>query len=124
MARASSVRVQGYEDLIRTINYIGGDTKKAVKEELRKVGESTRAGAAERASRKGFSARTVTGYRVVVRQRGIAVEQARRKTTGKQTKFGSVQMRKALLPARDASVEQAQAEMERALERIVRRFGG
>lgn len=124
MADDVSVRVgvRGYSDLIRTINYIGGDFKKTVKAELREVGEDTRRDASAAAARKGWSARTVTGYRVVVRQRGIAVEQARRRTTGTQRKFGGQQMREALIPSRDKNVEAATKRMETALQRIVDRY--
>ena len=115
------VQVNGYSDLVRTINYVGGDFKKQVKDELRQVGEETRQDAAATALRKRWSTKTATGYRVVVRVRGIAVEQSRRRTTGKQRKFGGVQMREALVPARDRNVDEARARIEKALQAIITR---
>ena len=116
-----TVRVEGYSDLIRTINYIGGDFKKEVKDELRQIGEDTRRDSAAVAANKGWSAKTVTGYRTIVRVRGISVEQSRRRTTGKQRKFGGVQMTRALIPSRDKNVEQARVRMEKALQAIITR---
>ena len=119
---STTVRVNGYSDLIRTLNYIGGDFKRTVKDEIRKVGEATRDDAAATAAEKGWSARTVSGYRVVVRQRGVAVEQSRRRTTGKQRKYGGEQMVKALIPARDRNVDESRKQMEAALQRVIDRY--
>lgn len=119
----ASVKVKGYSDLIRTLNYLGGDIKKEVKAEIRKAGEGTKRDAMLRAAAAGWSAKTVSGYRVVVRMRGVAVEQSRRRTTGKHRKFGGVQMRKALIPARNANFAQALRDMENAVQAIVKRAG-
>lgn len=69
-----------------------------------------------------YNARTAANYRVVVRQRGVAVDQRLRKTTGLHPEYGALQMRKALLPALAANQELIERELERALDRVADHF--
>lgn len=52
----------------------------------------------------------------------MAVEQSIRKTTGKHPEYGSLQMRRALLPALMANQVEMERELERTLDRISREF--
>jgi hypothetical protein len=55
---------------------------------------------------------------VVVRQRGIAVEQSRRRTTGKRPDFGALQMTRALMPSLDEHEAETMQELERAMDEV------
>ena len=57
-----------------------------------------------------------------MRQRGVAVGQALRKTTGDRPQFGALQMKKALLPALYAHEQELERDLERALDQISREF--
>jgi hypothetical protein len=83
---------------------------------LRPVGERVRADAAARIAAK--SARSAAGYRVRVRQRGVAVEQSLRKTTGKHPQWGGYQMTHALLPARRDNYDETVRALVEATDRI------
>ena len=62
------------------------------------------------------------GFRTRVRQKGIAVQQSKRKTTGKHPEYGSLQMRAALLPALMSNETDMNRQLERALDRVGKRF--
>ena len=83
---------------------------------LREVGEVVRADAAADFSK--YSARSAAGFKVRVRQRGVAVEQSLRKTTGRHPEWGGLQMTKALIPARTRDEEKIEQGFERALGRV------
>lgn len=117
---AGRLGVHGVRDFVRAADRAGKESKRAVRLALRTVGEPIRAAAASLFF--PVDARTAAGYRVVVRQRGIAVEQRLRKTTGLHSSYGSLQMRRALLPALDENTERTQREMERALDKVADHF--
>jgi hypothetical protein len=95
-------------------------SRRAVRDELRQAGEAVRIGASFRFA--STDRRTAAGYRIRVRQRGVAVEQSLRKTTGKHPEYGALQMRRALLPSLYANEDRTVREMEEALDRICDRF--
>jgi hypothetical protein len=116
----ASSRVIGYTEFMRAIARAGKDEKKYVRDVFREVGNVVRADAAARFT--PYDEKTARGYRVYVRQRGIGVEQSLRKTTGAHPEFGSLQMRRALLPAVDDAEPFLDRGMERALTQIERHF--
>lgn len=118
---ATIVRVKGYREFLRAIQNADKETKKAVRQELKKAGEEIRRDADRRFSR--YSAVSAAGYRVRVRQRGIVIEQSLRKTTGKNPAWGALQMTEALLPARSVGAQGFETALEQALDRICDRVG-
>lgn len=96
------------------------DTRTEVRAALRDVGDVVRRESTDRFA--PINARSAAGYRTRVRQRGIAVEQSLRKTTGRHPEYGALQMRKALLPAVVSKQDEMNRELERAIARIADRF--
>lgn len=118
--REGEIVVRGYRELLRACDRSGRDTKKEVRQALRNVGEVVRADAAGRFD--GYSAKSAAGFKVRVRQRGVAVEQSLRKTTGTHPEWGALQMTKALLPARAADEAKIEREFELALDKVIATF--
>jgi hypothetical protein len=114
------VSVRGYRELIRALKTLEPDERRQVRAAFREVGESVRVKAAELFQK--YSSVSAAGYKVRVRQRGIAVEQSIRKTTGTRPDYGALQMRQALLPARADTYAHTQAEFEKALDKVVEHF--
>jgi hypothetical protein len=115
-----TLRVRGYREFLRAANKAGAESKREVRAAFRKVGEVVRAEAVVRFS--SIDARSAAGYRVAVRQRGVAVEQRRRKTTGLRPDYGALQIRRALLPALQRNAAETERQMERAIDRVADHF--
>lgn len=96
------------------------DVNRETRAALRDVGEVARRDSSRRFA--PINARSAAGYKTRVRQKGIAVEQSLRKTTGKHPEYGALQMRKALLPALMSNQDELERELERAIDRIADRF--
>ncbi len=114
------VIVRGYKPFLKAVQRATPDSRRQVRRAFRDVGEIVRVKAEELF--KPYSSTSASGYRVRVRQRGIAVEQSLRKTTGKRPDYGALQMRHALLPARADTYEATQVEFEKALDRVADHF--
>jgi hypothetical protein len=112
--------VRGYRDFLRAADRAGRESKRAVRDTLRDVGEIVRRDAADRFEK--YDARSAAGYKVRVRQRGVAVEQSLRKTTGKRPDYGALQMRKALLPAAISNEKRVELQFSRALDKVADHF--
>jgi hypothetical protein len=112
--------VRGYREFLRATARSTAETKRAVRGALREVGEVVKVDATRRFER--FDARSAAGYRVRVRQRGVAVEQSLRKTTGKHPEFGALQMRKALLPALVSKEREVERGFEKAIDKVADTF--
>ena len=112
--------VRGHRDVIKGLKDCEKKERFATRAILRRTGDAVKTEAATRFSR--YDQKSAAGYRTVVRQRGISVEQRLRRTTGLRPDFGALQMAKALLPA--AADKQAVTEraMEHALDEISARF--
>lgn len=110
----------GLREMLRAAKDAGTATNVEVREALRKTGEIVRADAAPRLAK--YSTRSAAGLKVRVRQRGVGVEQSLRKTTGERPDYGSLQMRKALLPAVAKTEPQWEAEFDKALDHIIEVF--
>lgn len=117
---ADSVKVKGYREFLRACDRADKQTKREVRKTFREVGDIVRDDARERFS--GLSERTAAGFRTVVRQRGVSVEQKLRKTTGLRPDWGAIQMRKALLPALNSKERQVVREFEQAMDRVADHF--
>jgi hypothetical protein len=120
MAQGATLAVNGYRDLLRGLKDADRGTRLAVRATLRHAGDAVRTDAAGRVA--GKDARTAAGYKVRVRQRGVAVEQALRKTTGLHPEWGAYQMRHALIPALGAQAEETDRRIEQALDAVADRF--
>ena len=120
MAAEYEVVVRGYKEFLRASQHAIPESRAEVRRAFREVGEFVRVRAEELF--QPYSSVSASGYRVRVRQRGIAVEQSLRKTTGKRPDYGALQMREALLPARHDTYARTQQEFELALDRVADYF--
>jgi hypothetical protein len=119
MAR-ETVAVRGLSELIRDFKTFDKPVRTELRKSLRDVGDIVKRDAAGRFG--PVNSRSAGGFKTRVRQRGIAVEQSIRKTTGKHPEYGSLQMRKALLPALMSNEDDMHRELERAMDKICRQF--
>lgn len=115
-----TVRVRGYREFVRAARRAEKESRTEVRAALREVAEPVRREAIRRFSL--IDGRSAAGYKVAVRQRGVAVVQSKRKTTGKRPDYGSLQMRKALLPALASNAREVERRTEKALDRIANHF--
>lgn len=103
--------------MVKAADAAGKETKKQVRDRLRKVAEPVRADAASKLAR--YDARSAARLGVSVRRVGtVAVEQRLRRTTGAHPQFGALQMAEALMPALDENADMIEREFERALDDI------
>lgn len=126
----------GYRELLRSLASADKRTRREVRTTLRLVGESVRADAQRDFSSYGTRsasggtfggsrashAESAARYRVIVRQRGVSVEQTLRRTTGAHPEYAKAQMRHGFLPALDANEGRIVADMELALDRVAEAF--
>jgi hypothetical protein len=120
MARQGTLVVKGYREFMRACNQGDKETKKYVRGVLREAGDIVRVDATRRFA--PVDSPSAAGYRTRVRQRGVAVEQSIRKTTGKHPEYGALQMRQALLPALLSNEDAFERGMEHALDLIEAHF--
>ena len=115
-ATGSTVRVKGLKELNRAINKADKDTKKLLKDRFKQVGEIVRDEGQSRFS--GIDAGSAAGFKTRALTGGVKVQQSRRKTTGKRGDYGSLQMRRALIPALEAKEPQVVDELNKAMEDV------
>jgi hypothetical protein len=115
-----ALHVKGLRQFVKACDRAGKESKSVVRAALRSTAVGVRADASTRFAK--YHAKSAYGYRVVVRQRGVNVEQSLRKTTGLRPDFGALQMRKALLPALRDNEAELERQVELALDRIVEHF--
>ncbi len=108
------------KEFLHATDHAGPVAKKEVRDAFRDVGKVVRTAAEVKFVR--FDVNTAQHFKVVVRQRGVSVEQTLRKTTGLRPDFGALQMKKALIPALDENQGEVENRMELALERVARQF--
>ena len=113
---ASTVRVRGLRELQRDFRKMSKDLSKEVRDGLREAAEPVRQEASTLFS--PISADSAAGYKVRVRQRGVAVEQSRRRTTGKRPDFGRLQMGRALIPALENRADEVVKGVEKVLDKL------
>jgi hypothetical protein len=114
--REGELVVHGYRQFLAACAHAPREAKKEVRAILREVGEVVKHDAVTRFS--AYDTHSAHGYRVAVRSRGVSVEQSLRKTTGARPDYGSLQMKRALLPALKDNTERLEREMEHALNLI------
>lgn len=131
MAQEGTLVVEGLKPLLHDFNRLSKTTTKRLRDALRTVAAPVAIDAKfrERDNILGtakhphnFGARTVSGIRVVVRQRGISVDQTRRKSADLQRRrgnFGDLQMRKAFIPALEDNAGVVERRMEEVLGQIL-----
>lgn len=117
---AQGVRVKGYRELMRAAARADKETKKKVRETFRRVGDLVKVDARSKFGR--YDARSAAGFRTVVRQRGVTVEQRYGRTTGDHPNFGALQMREALIPALDEKDSEIGREFQRAIDEVADHF--
>ena len=115
-----AVRVKGLREFMRAASRAEKESRTEIRAALKEAAEPVRQEAASRFS--AIDARSAAGYRVVVRQRGVAVEQRLGRTTGRRPDFGRLQMTRALLPALEAKAPEVERQLEKAIDRIADHF--
>jgi hypothetical protein len=122
MAGGPVLRAKGLKELILACDKAGKETKSVVRAALRSTGIQVKADASSRFAK--YDEKTAFGFRVIVRRRGVNVEQTLRKTTGLRPDFGALQMRRGLLPALRDNEAELERQVEIALDRIVNHLAG
>lgn len=118
---ADRVNVTGVRELVRAADAAGKETKKAVRDRLRQMAQPILQEARARLS--VYDARSAARLGVSVRRTGtVSVEQRQRTTTGQHPQFGSLQMKRVLLPALASNQENVMREFEAAVDDIVKVF--
>jgi hypothetical protein len=127
VAQKETIVVEGLAPLLRDFNRLSKTATKQLREAIRPIAAPVALDVKFRESDTGalgktggkthsFGARTVSGVKVIVRQRGVSVEQTRKKTADVQRRrgnFGDLQMKRAFLPAladNAAAIERRTAE--------------
>lgn len=123
MPQGSTLQVEGYQALMKALAACDRKTKRDLRAILRATGGAVQRDAAGKVvSEQPEDQKTAAGYRVVVRQRGVAVEQSLRRTTGLHPEWGGWQMRHGLVPALVENAPDTARRMTEALELLARRF--
>ena len=127
------IRVRGYTEVVKGLGAVDKATRKAVRADLRHIGDDVKEGSQARLTAyaathhttpgaRASYARTASRIRTIVRQRGVSVEQTLRKTTGLHKEFGALQMRDALVPSLEANEEKTKVAVTESLDRICGEF--
>ena len=111
-----AVRLSGYDTLMRALSLADKGTAKAVRSRLRQAAKPIRDDVESRFD--PYNKKSAQGYRVIVRKRGISIEQRYRKTTGKRPDYTVLQVTRALDPAYDAGINGVVVEVGHALDDI------
>ena len=119
---SSTTGVTNLRDFLKATSKAEKGSRKLVREQYRTVGDIVKVEGTRRFLK--YDAASAAGFRTIVRQRGVSVEQSKKRTTGKHWKYGALQMRKALIPALDAKEEEVVGQFERAMDVICDHFDG
>jgi hypothetical protein len=118
----ATVRVEGLDQLVRDFRKLEGGLAKEVRDELGEAGKIVAVDA--RARFEGIQPRSAASMRMRLRGAAtVVVEQRRGKTTGKRGDFGSLQMRRAFVPALESKSPEVVRHLEQMLDRLGRRAG-
>jgi hypothetical protein len=118
---AGTVRVHGLRQLQRDFRRLSKDLTKEVREGLRKAADPVRVEAT--ALLEPVNAYSAAGYKIRVRQRGVALEQSRRRTTGLRPDYAKLQFARAMAPAIERKEEFVVKGLEDALDDLARGYG-
>lgn len=105
-------RVTGYREADRAFRKLEGSSKTLFREDLVRLAEPVAATARSRVSRYRGASTNITPKALAG---GVVVRQNQRKVTGLRGDFGSLQMRKAFIPA----LEQHADEIHKGLEDVL-----
>jgi len=118
---AFTVKVKGYREVSRALNQVDKGTRKALLDGLKDAAEPTAADARSLlGGYPGLSTQTIQPRAV---GSGVYITQKRGKKTGKRPDFGSLQMRRGLLPAVSDHQDDFRDRVEDALGTLIRREG-
>jgi hypothetical protein len=124
------VHYDGLKELGRALVGVDQGLLGSLKKALEKAGDNVRVDAARRFAAAGgpSAAKTAAGFDSRVRLGGgssqiLTVGQKLRKTTGKHPEYGSLQVSRALLPAREAKYDETVAIVEAEVGGLLRRHG-
>lgn len=112
--------VRGDREVIRGFEIADREARTAVNGTLLQAGEAVRKDAAGRINPK--SAKTAGGYRVISRDRAVAVEQTVPKTSGLRPDWGGYQMTHALQPAATDQQPKTDEKMRAAMDVVAGHF--
>lgn len=116
------VEIRGLRQLQSALKRYDSSLLHELDKELRDAGQVVADSARDRFS--SIDARSAAGFRPRVRGFGhVVVEQRRKRTTGLRGDFGSLQMRRALLPAVAENRQQVLDHVEGMLDRLGRENG-
>jgi hypothetical protein len=91
VAQAGTFRVKNYRETMRALARTDKDSRRAVRNEFREVGDIVKDEWVLRF--REISEKSAAGLRTRVRQTGVSVEQTIGRTTGNRPDFGRLQMR-------------------------------
>jgi hypothetical protein len=111
---AESIRIFGLDELDRAFQQMRKEVLKELRPQLRQAGEIVRAEGQSLFSR--IDVGSAAGYKVRVRQRGVAVEQSLPRVTGLRGDYGALQMNIALLPALQSKEAEVVSKIEQMIE--------
>lgn len=115
-----ALRTEGLRELSRTFRHMEGDTKKFMRATLKDIGTPF-AAAATSEEQSEFTG-DLAGF-VSKLGRGMMVEVRRRRSTGQRGDFGSLLMRKVLLPLQREREEETVEAVGKAFDRFADRYG-
>jgi len=126
MAEKETIAVRGLGPLIRDFSKLSKEASKQLRDELRKVAAPVAIDAKFR--EQDYGSKEPGGVKVVVRQRGVAVEQTLRRSplpSRNRRNFGELQMRNVFIPALEDNVDVVNRRVEEFLDRFTSEgFGG
>lgn len=124
MPPRNTIRVSGLREFQRALKQADKDTRKVVRDELKEAGESVRDEWDRRFS--VVDAFSASKYRVRVRQAGVFVQQALRKSSdlkARRKNYPAMQMRTGLRVLEDKRQE-VERNFERAIDKVADRLEG
>lgn len=117
----STLRVRGLREFQRAVSKADANTRKTVREGLKKAGEPVRSEWQRTLSR--YDERSASKLRVRARQSGVLVEQSLRKTTALRPDWGRLQQVLGEQAAADKENE-VERELEQAIDGLADELEG
>lgn len=111
----TQARITGYTELLTALKKLPRDIELGLRAELKAAGMEVQADAAARFDR--LSDKTAKNFRTYVRLRGVSVEQALGRVTGRRPDWGALQMKDALVPALNDKQEEVVRRVELMVDR-------
>lgn len=121
MVGRPAVRIRGLRETQRAFKRMSGTLDVTLREHLKRTAEPVAREAQSIASQWQGAKTSTIGPRVV--QAGVFVTQRARTVSGLRGDFGSLQMRKAMIPALEHHVDTVERGAEEALD-VIEHIGG